>query len=442
MPAPSVPAGRQDQRIKATHTRRLMLLMVFLATLINYVDRTNLAVAAPLLTKELSLDEAQTGFLFSAFGWTYALCNMPGGYIVDRFGARATYAFSLFFWSVATGLQSFAGSFFGLFNLRLAVGAAEAPAFPANNRVVTLWFPTRERGMASASFTSGQYFGAGICTPFLFWIAANWGWRAIFLVTGTAGVLVSIGWWLVYRDPMNSRLANAQEIREIAAGGAGIGERKQTPFRWQDVRKLLSYRQIWGLCIGKFSVNVAIFFLLTWFPSYLAHERGLSLIEVGGYAMAPYLAAAIGVLVGGASSDLLLKRGVSQTVARKVPIVTGFLLTSTIFLANFTTSNLSTISVLTCAFFFSGVSSNGWTVTSDIAPLKFVGLTGGIVNFAASLAGIVTPIAVGFIVQNTHSYFWALALVAVIPTVAGVFAYTVVLGKIERIEMPGVEESP
>jgi MFS transporter, ACS family, D-galactonate transporter len=436
MPQSGAPAVRLDQHDKPTHTRHLMLLMVFLATVINYLDRTNLSVAAPLLTKELQLDEAQTGILFSAFAWTYAICNLPGGYIVDRFGARVTYAWSLFLWSAATGLQTFAGSFLSLFNLRLAVGAAEAPAFPANNRVVTLWFPTRERGIASACFVSGQYIGTGLCTPLLFWIAASWGWRAIFLVTGAFGILISIGWWLVYRDPLKSRRANQAEIREIAAGGAGIGEQKPTPFRWHDVWELLSYRQIWALCIGKFSVSVAIFFLLTWFPSYLMHDRGLSLLKVGGYAMAPYLAAAIGVLVGGTWSDMLLRRGVSQTFARKVPIVTGFLLTSTIFLANFTTSNLSTISVLTCAFFFSGVSSNGWAVTSDVAPLKLVGLTGGIVNFAANLAGIVTPIAVGYIVKNTHSYFWALGLVAVIPAVLGVFAYTVVLGEIRRIELP------
>jgi D-galactonate transporter len=429
------PAARLDQRVKATHTRHLMLLMVFLATVINYLDRTNLSVAAPLLTKELKLDDAQMGLLFSAFAWTYAICNLPGGYVVDRFGARLTYAVSLFFWSAATGLQSLAGSFFSLFNLRLAVGAAEAPAFPANNRVVTLWFPTRERGIASSCFVSGQYIGTGLCTPLLFWIAASSGWRAIFFATGGCGVLIAIAWWLVYRDPMKSRLANAAEIREITAGGAGIGELERTPFRWHDVWELMSYRQIWALCIGKFSVSVAIFFLLTWFPSYLIHERGLSLLKAGGYAMAPYIGAAIGVLVGGACSDVLLKRGVSQTFARKLPIVTGFLLTSIIFLANFTTSNLSTIAVLTCAFFFSGVSSNGWAVASDVAPLKLVGLTGGIINFFANLAGIVTPVAVGYIVKNTHSYFWALGLVAVIPAVLGVFAYTVVLGEIRRIEM-------
>jgi ACS family D-galactonate transporter-like MFS transporter len=180
---------------------------------------------------------------------------------------------------------------------------------------------------------------------------------------------------------------------------------------------------------------VVIFFLLTWFPSYLIQERGLSLLKVGGYAVAPYLGAAIGVLVGGAWSDALLKRGVSQTWARKIPIVTGFLLTSVIFLANFTTSNPVAIAVVSCAFFFSGVSSIGWAVTSDIAPVRLVGMTGGIVNFAANLAGIMTPIAVGYIVKATGSYFWALALVAVFPAVLGVFAYTVVLGEIRRIEL-------
>jgi MFS transporter, ACS family, D-galactonate transporter len=412
-----------------------MLSLIFIATVINYLDRTNLSVAAPLLTKEMHLDSAQMGFLFSAFAWTYAICNLPGGYFVDRLGSRLTYALSLFFWSMATALQGWASSFNGLFGLRLGVGIAEAPAFPANNRVVTVWFPTRERGMATSCFVSGQYIGTGLCTPILFWIAATWGWRAIFMVTGAAGLVFSYIWWKVYRDPMKSALANAAEIEEIRAGGAGMGSQVQAPFKWSDVRQLLSYRQIWALCIGKFSISVVIFFLLTWFPSYLVQERGLSLLKVGGYAVAPYMGAAIGVLVGGAWSDWLLKRGVSQTWARKIPIVTGFLLTSIIFLANFTSSNLSTIAVVTCAFFFSGVSSIGWAVTSDVAPVRLVGMTGGIVNFAANLAGIMTPIAVGYIVKSTGSYYWALALVAVFPAVLGVFAYTVVLGEIRRIEL-------
>jgi MFS transporter, ACS family, D-galactonate transporter len=419
----------------ATHARYWMLLLVFIATVINYLDRTNLSVAAPLLSREMRLDAAQMGFLFSAFAWTYAVCNLPAGYLVDRLGSRLTYALSLFFWSSATALQGLAASFAGMFGLRLAVGLAEAPAFPANNRVVTVWFPTRERGRATGCFVSGQYIGTGLCTPLLFWIAATWGWRAIFLVTGLLGVVFALIWWRVYRDPMQSRRANGAEIEEIRAGGAGIGSQIQAPFKWSDVRQLLSYRQIWAVCIGKFSVSVVIFFLLTWFPSYLMQERGLSLLKVGGYAVAPYLGAAVGVLVGGAWSDALLKRCVSQTWARKIPIVTGFLLTSIIFLTNFTSSNLVAIAVITSAFFFSGVSSIGWAVTSDIAPVRLVGMTGGIVNFAANLAGIMTPIAVGYIVKATGSYFWALALVAVFPAVLGVFAYTVVLGEIRRIEL-------
>lgn len=412
-----------------------MLLLVFVATVINYLDRTNLSVAAPLLSKDMHLDAAQMGFLFSAFAWTYAFCNLPGGYLVDRFGSRVTYALSLFFWSASTALQALANSFGGLFGLRLGVGMAEAPAFPANNRVVTVWFPTRERGTATGSFVSGQYIGTGLCTPLLFWLASTWGWRSIFLLTGVMGLVFSGIWWLVYRDPMESRFANAAELEEIRSGGAGMGSQVQTPFRWSDVGQLLGHRQIWAICLGKFSVSVAIFFLLTWFPSYLIQERGMSLLKVGGYAVAPYLGAALGVFTGGACSDLLLKRGVSQTWARKAPIVTGFLLTSVIFLANFTTTNLSTVAVMTCAFFFSGVSSIGWAVTSDVAPVRLVGMTGGIVNFAANLAGIMTPIAVGYIVKNTGSYYWALALVAIFPAVLGVFAYTVVLGDIRRIEL-------
>lgn len=420
---------------KPTRVRYLMLSLIFVATVINYLDRTNLSVAAPLLTKEMHLDPAQMGFLFSAFAWTYAFGNLPGGYFVDRFGSRLTYGLSLFLWSGATALQGFASTVTGLFGLRLAVGAAEAPAFPSNNRVVTVWFPTRERGLATGSFVSGQYIGTGLCTPILFWIAATWGWRDVFFVTGIAGVLFSAIWWGYYRDPLKSKRANAAEIAEIRAGGAGLGGTKRDQFLWSDVRKLLRYRQIWAICIGKFSVSVAIFFLLTWFPSYLIHERGLTLLKAGGYAMLPFLAAAVGVLFGGALSDALLKRGVSLTWARKLPIIVGFLLTATIFLANFTTTNVATIAVVSFAFFAMGVSSMGWAITSDVAPVKLVGVTGGLVNFVANLAGIATPIAIGYIVKTTGSYYWALGLVAAVPAILGVFAYTVVLGEVKRIEL-------
>jgi ACS family D-galactonate transporter-like MFS transporter len=287
--------------------------------------------------------------------------------------------------------------------------------------------------MASGVFVSGQYIGTGLCTPILFWIAHAFSWRAIFLVTGVLGLVFAGVWWVFYRDPHESGTINAAEMAELKAGGAVLDGAK-TRFRWSDIWQLFEHRQIWAICIGKFAISVSIFFLLTWFPSYLIQERGLSVLKAGYYAMVPYLAAAFGVLVGGAWSDWLLKKGCSLTLARKTPIITGFLLTSSIFFANFTSSNLATILVISFAFFSMGISSMGWAVTAEVAPSKLVGITGGVVNFFANLAGIVTPIAIGYIVKGTGSYFGAIGLVAAAGAL-GVLAYTVVLGDIRRIDL-------
>jgi ACS family D-galactonate transporter-like MFS transporter len=300
--------------------------------------------------------------------------------------------------------------------------------------VVTVWFPSQERGRATGWYVSAQYIGTGLCTPLLFWIAYTFGWRPIFYVTGLVGLAFAAVWWLLYRDPHESRTVNAGELEALGAGGAVLDGGVKQAFRWSEVWQLFEHRQIWAICIGKFAISVSIFFLLTWFPTYLVQARGLSVLKAGYYAMAPFLCSAVGVLCGGLWSDLMLKRGFSLTAARKAPIVTGFLLTSSIFLANFTHTNLQTVAVIGFAFFCQGVSSMGWAVTAEVAPVKLVGITGGVVNFFANLAGIVTPIAIGFIVKGTGSYYGALGLVAA-AGLLGCFAYTVVLGEVRRIEL-------
>jgi ACS family D-galactonate transporter-like MFS transporter len=427
-------SGQGRPKGKPTRVRFLMLFLIFVCTTINYLDRTNLSVAAPILSKELKLEPWQMGMLLSAFGWTYAFANLPGGYIVDRLGARLSYGISLFGWSLATFFLGAVHNFAGLFGLRLAVGALEAPAFPANNRVVTSWFPQRERARATSVFVMGQYIGTAMLTPLLFWIAHVHGWRGVFYLTGGLGLAFAVVWFLVYRDPRQSKLVNQAELDEIEAGGALVGGGAESVFRWSYVWQLFEHRQIWALCIGKYAIMTTLYFFLTWFPSYLVEERGLTMLKAGWFAVLPYVAATIGVFVGGSWSDWLLKRGHSLSTARKVPIVTGFLLASTIFLANFTTSNVVAICILSFAFFSQGVSSMSWAIVSEIAPRQTIGVTGGVVNFVGNLAGIVTPIVIGLILQATGSYYWALGFVGVAALV-GAASYTFVLGSVHRLEL-------
>ena len=187
---------------KKTNIRYGMLALVFVNVVINYLDRTNLSVAAPALSKDLALSSVEMGLIFSAFGWTYAALQIPGGLIADRYGPRILYAVCLITWSLATVCQGFVKGFVSLFGFRLATGAFEAPSYPINNRIVTSWFPENERASAIALYVSGQFIGLAFLTPVLVTIQFYAGWRGLFVVTGLTGLVWGIVWYLFYRDPM------------------------------------------------------------------------------------------------------------------------------------------------------------------------------------------------------------------------------------------------
>ncbi|SDV47770.1 MFS transporter [Chitinasiproducens palmae] len=418
----------------ATRHRYVMLLLVFGATALNFVDRANLAVVAPALKEAFGLDPVALGFAFSAYAWTYALCNLPGGYLVDRFGSRTMYAVAIAIWSVLTFSQGLVTRFGTLFGLRMGVGIAEAPTFPVNNRVVSIWFPRDERGLATSVYIVGQYVGMAFLTPLMFWVFHHFGWRAVFYATGAVGLLWSLVWYGFYRDPAASR-ANAAERALLRAGGALDDTQGAKPaFSWRALRRLLSDRQIIAVCIGKFAVLSTLYFFLTWFPTYLITERHMTVLKTGTFAALPFIAASIGVLFGGMLSDRLLRAGMSVSAARKTPIVGGLLLVPSMTLAIFAHSDAAVIAIMSFAFFAQGVSSCSWSLMADIAPKGLIGLAGGAVNFAGNLSGIVTPIAIGYIVRGTGSFALALVLVSVFALI-GAACYTFLLGEVKRIEL-------
>ncbi len=411
-----------------------MLALLLLATTINYVDRSNLSIVAPFLSKELGLDPVQMGLLFSAFAWSYAVANLPGGYLIDRFGSRMVYGIAQLGWSVATLLLGFVSGFGALFGLRFAVGLAEAPAFPVNNRVVSTWFPQRERGRATSTYASGQYIGSALLSPLLFWMAVHHGWRSVFLLTGLAGIGSAVVWLLVYREPRESRRANTAELELIAAGGALTSMAPRENVTWPQVSRLLHERQVWALGLGKFATMSSLYFLLTWFPTYLVRERGLTSLKAGAATSLPYIAATLGVLLGGLWSDWLLRRGADISAARKIPIVSGFLGASSIIIVNYIEGSALALTILTFAYFAQGISGNSWSIIAEVAPRNLMGMCGGIINFTGQLAGIVTPIVIGFILRETGSFQWVLAYVS-IAGIVGALSYTVLLGRIHRIEI-------
>ncbi|HKR39278.1 MAG TPA: MFS transporter [Paraburkholderia sp.] len=419
---------------KRSKVRYVVLSMLLVATILNYVDRSALGIVAPGLSKDLALNKMQMGELFAAFGLAYSFALLPGGILADVLGSRLAYALSLVGWSFATLTQGLANGYHMLLGSRLAMGALEAPAFPSNARAVTLWFPTRERGFATSVYVMGQYIGTPLFTGLLLWISAVHGWRSVFFVTGGFGILFSLLWFRVYRDPSKHRSVNTAELQYINEGNANVSQKTREKFNWRMALTLLGYRQILAICLGKFCNNTLLVFFTTWFMTYLIEARHMSMIKVGIFQALPFMGATLGILVAGSLSDFFIRRGVSISAARKAPLIIGTLLGSSIVLVNFVESNELVIAILTIAFFAQGVGSMSWAAVSEIAPRQYVGLTSSITSLAANIAGVTTPLMIGYITQHTGHFYWALNLMGVI-CLLGTLSYSVLLGKLSRIEL-------
>ncbi|MES5486809.1 MFS transporter [Bradyrhizobium sp. INPA03-11B] len=438
--------------VSATDARRsrvrlLIVTMLFLVTTVNYADRATLSIAGPALSKELHLDPVAMGYVFSAFGWSYVIAQVPCGWLLDRFGSKWVYAISIIVWSVLTAMQGMVGFLAAgtavvvLFALRFLVGIAEAPSFPANARIVAAWFPGNERGTASAFFNSGQYFATVIFAPLMGWIAHEHGWSHVFYVMGGLGIIMGIVWIKTIYEPKDHPGINEAELDYIKQGGALVdmdaakdSKAHDSGPRWDHIRQLLANRMMLGVYIGQYCINTLTYFFLTWFPVYLVKERGLSILQAGFVATLPALCGFIGGVLGGVISDYILRRSGSLTMARKIPIVGGMLLSMVIIGCNYVDSQALVIGFMALAFFGKGIGALGWAVVSDTSPKEAGGVSGGLFNTFGNLSSITTPIIIGYILAATGSFNGALVFVGANALVAAI-AYLFIVGEIKRVQL-------
>ncbi len=431
---------------RPTRVRYLIIAMIFVITSLNYADRATFSIAGSAAADELGLDTVQMGFILSAFAWSYAAAQIPGGALLDRFGTRWIYIAAIGTWSVFTAIQGFAGLLFGatvvaqLFVMRFLVGLCEAPSFPGNARIVAAWFPARERGTASAIFNSAQYFSLVAFAPLMGWIVHVTSWRVVFFVMGGLGLLAMFAFAAFIRDPVKHSWANRAEIDLIRDGG-GLVELdsasragSEPTFTWANVRQLLTNRMLIGVYLGQYCINVLTYFFVTWFPIYLVKDRGFDILQAGFVAAVPALCGFAGGIVGGLLSDTILARTGSITLARKAPLLGGMLLASLIMAAVYVDSQWGIVAIMSLAFFGKGVASLGWAVMADVAPRKLAGLAGGVFNTFGNAAGIVTPIVVGILVARGGSFDTALVFVGA-HCLLTIVAYFAVVQKIERLEL-------
>lgn len=411
---------------KGIPTRYLILLIIFVVTAVNYGDRATLSIAGTEVAKELGLSAVSMGYIFSAFGWAYLLMQIPGGWLLDKFGSKKVYSYSLFFWSLFTFLQGFIDVFplawagVSMFFMRFMLGFSEAPSFPANARIVAAWFPAKERGTASAIFNAAQYFSLALFSPLLGWLTFALGWEHVFTVMGIIGFVLTIIWVKFVHNPTDHPRMSAAELKYISEGGAVVDmdhKKEATPAagpKMDYIRQLLTNRMMLGVFFGQYFLNNITWFFLTWFPIYLVQDKGMSILKVGFVASIPALFGFAGGVLGGLFSDYLIGRGCTLTFARKLPIVLGML--------------------LALAFFGKGFGALGWPVISDVAPKEIVGLCGGVFNVFGNVASIATPLVIGYIVSELHSFNGALIFVGGSALMMMV-CYLFVVGDIKRMEL-------
>ncbi|WAL62996.1 MFS transporter [Amycolatopsis cynarae] len=442
---PVTTGARQARR--RIPTRYLVLALIFVITSVNYADRSSLSITGSSLQRELGFSTVQLGYVFSAFSWAYVLAQLPGGLLLDRFGARRIYALSLGLWTLVTAAVSLVGlittpvlvALILVFALRLLLGVFESPAFPANARIATTWFPTAERGRATAVFNSAQYFATALFAPVMGWVTHEFGWRWVFVLLGVLGLALTVLWLRWMDSPAGHRRVTPAELDAIVSGGGLVdlepgksrGEHSRAPLGRRRIARIFGTRALWGVYLSQYAVNALTYFFITWFPVYLVKGRGLSLLQVGFVAALPALCGFLGGLAGGFFSDTLLRRGRSLTLARKLPSILGMALATSIALCTFTDSSALIVAIMTLAFFGKGLGSLGWAITTDIAPPEATSFVSSTMNAFGNIAGIVTPIVIGYTVQATGSFAVALWFVAAHGLLA-VLALAV-MGPIQRI---------
>lgn len=390
-----------------SHIRFHIAILMLFAIVINYLDRTVMSAAAPIISADLNISPQAMGWIMSAFFLSYALFQIPAGFLADRFGQRKTLAGSVAWWSLATAATAVATSPVGFICARIFMGVGEAGAYPCNGGITAKWFPDRERGRVTALFDSGSRFGTAFAMPLVVWIIAQWGWHAAFFICGGLGFVWVVWWLLVYQDPEKHPKISQSELKYIRDGQAkkeGIDNIQ--PMKWY---QLLKYRNVIAMCIGFFMLNYAVYFFITWFPSYLMNERGLSLTQMGFFAMLPPLCGIIGQWTGGWLLDFIFIKTNNLNIARKINLVGGMLVATSIAFAGLVDS-MFVMMLLLCVSYV-GLAFAGsaiWCLPGDIAPRNMTSVLGGIQNTVSNCGGILGPIVTGYIIGATGSFTYAL----------------------------------
>ena len=404
--------------------------------LVNYFDRVNLSVSQEALHQAFGISTVMFGYLLSSYSWTYAALQLPSGLILDRFGVKSVGRIAALLWSVASFAAAISRGLTAFVSARLLLGAGEAPTFPANAKAIGYWFPANERSLATAIFDSAAKFASAIGVPVLGVLLLKFGWRWSFAATGFISLFYLGLFILFYRNPSEDRALSSAERDFILRGGAQREDRVRAA-QGAPLGYLLRQRKVWGLVLGFASYNYTFYLLLTWMPSYLSSTHRTDLLHSVLYTSVPWLFATFtDILMGGWLVDRLIQQGRDASSVRRAILIGGTVLGLGVVGAAYSRGAVSAIVWISLAIGgLSAAAPVGWSIPSLIAPRESVGTLGGILNFGNQLSAIAAPIATGYVVQATHSFFGAFGVAAAFLMI-GISGYGFLLGRIESIPEP------
>ena len=403
-----------------------------IGVLVNFFDRVNLSVSHDSLIAAFGISDVVFGYLSSSYNWTYALCQLPIGVVLDKLGVRRVGRIGTFIWSAASFAASAAPNLSAFFGARFLLGIGEAPTFPSNAKAIGLWFPERERSFATSLNDAAAKFASAIGVPVIGVVLIHAGWRWSFAFTGAISFAYFLLFWRVYRDPNEDPELTEIERLYIEDQDASLAASERPEERSSSLGQLLSQRKVLGLALGFGAYNYVFFLLLYWLPAYLSSALHIDLLHSFLYTSVPwFVATATDLAFGGFLVDFLVQRGFGQSAVRRTVLIGGTAFGLGILGAAHAHSPSQALIWITVSL--SGLAAAApvaWSLPSFIARRPNVGKVGGIINFCGQVSGIAASILTGYLVSAHHSYSAAFAVAAGYLTI-GIAGYLFLLGAIE-----------
>lgn len=408
--------GAKPARIR--RVQNVTLVLLFIAGIVNFLDRSSLSVAGEAIRGDLGLSATEFGVLLSAFSLSYGFAQLPSGMLLDRFGPRIVLGAGLIFWSLMQALTGMVNSFSHFILLRIGLGIGEAPFMPAGVKSINDWYVQKERGTAVGIFNSSTVLGQAIAPPALVLMQIAWGWRTMFVVIGLAGIVVGLCWYAWYRNRAQFDLQQDERLYLAAPVQA------RPTLNFSEWLGLFKRRTTWGMILGFSGVNYTGWLYIAWLPGYLQAQQGLSLAKTGWVAAIPFLAAAVGMWVNGIVVDALARRGYDLAKTRKTAIVVGLLLSAlgTLLVVQ-SSSPAQAVAFISMALFcvhFAGTSA--WGLVQVLVSEQKVASVAAIQNFGSFVFASFAPVVTGWVVDTPHSFNLALVIAACV-TFTGALCY-------------------